>query len=76
LATKPVRFSDHAREEMARRDVPLEVVQEVLKNPDQILPEHGGLVARQGRVTMFGRKFLVRVVVAERPTETVVVTVY
>jgi hypothetical protein len=76
LATKSVRFSDHARVEMARRGIPFEVVQQVLKNPDQILPEHGGLVARQGRVVMEGSRYLIRVVVAERRNETVVVTVY
>jgi len=61
---------------MARRGIPLEVVQKVLENPDQILPEHGGLMARQGRVTMEGMRYLVRVVVDERRYETVVVTVY
>ncbi len=61
---------------MTRREIPLAAVQQVMKNPDQIVPEHGGLVARQGRVTLGGRRFLVRVVVAERSAETVVVTVY
>jgi len=73
---KPVRFSNHAREEMARRDIPLEVARKVLDDPDQILPEHDGLVARQGYVTMDGRRYRVRVVVAERLDATVVVTAY
>lgn len=76
MVTKPVRFSNHAREEMARREIPLEVVKEVLDNPEQVLPEHGGLLARRGVVTMRGKRYRVRVVVAERPDATVVITVY
>jgi hypothetical protein len=73
---KPVRFSDHARLEIVRRDIPHEVVEQVLSNPEQVVPEHGGLVARQSRVELEGKQYLVRVVVAERPDVAVVVTVY
>jgi len=73
---KPVRFSDHARVEIVRRGIPYEVVERVLNNPEQVVPEHGGLAARQSRVESDGKQYLVRVVVAERPDATVVVTVY
>lgn len=43
---KPVRFSDHARLEIVQRDIPFEVVERVLSNPEQSVPEYGGLVAR------------------------------
>jgi len=73
---KPVRFSDHARVEIVRRGIPFEVVERVLSSPEQSVPEHGGLVARQSRVESEGRQYLVRVVVAEQPDVSVVVTAY
>jgi hypothetical protein len=73
---KPVRFSDHARLEIVRRDIPFEVVEQVLSSPEQSVPEHGGLVARQSRVELEGRQYLVRVIVAEQPDASVVVTAY
>ncbi|MBM3332651.1 DUF4258 domain-containing protein [candidate division WOR-3 bacterium] len=73
---KPVRFSQHARLEIARRGVPLKVVEEVFSGPEQVVSEQGGLMARQSRVGLEGKQYLVRVVVAERPDATVVVTGY
>ena len=51
---KPVRFSDHARLEIVRRDIPFEVVEQVLGSPEQVVPEHGGLAARQSRIELEG----------------------
>ena len=73
---KPVRFSNHARAEAIRRDIPAEVIEQVLRSPEQTVPEHGGLAARQSRVEFEGKRYLVRVVVAEQPEAFVVVTVY
>ena len=73
---KPVRFSDHARLEIVRRDIPFEVVEQVLSSPEQSVPERGGLVARLSRVELEGRQYLVRVIVAEQPDASVVVTAY
>jgi hypothetical protein len=73
---KLVRFSDHARLEIVRRDIPFEIVEQVLRSPEQVVPEHGGLAARQSRVELEGKQYLVRVVVAERSDAAVVVTVY
>jgi hypothetical protein len=73
---KPVKFSDHARLEIDRRDIPAKVVEQVLSNPEQVVPEHGGLTARQSRVELAGKQYLVRVIVAERPDAAVVVTAY
>lgn len=73
---KPVRFSEHARLEIVRRSIPFEVVELVLSSPEQSVPEHGGLTARQSRVDLEGKQYLIRVVVAERPDATVVVTAY
>ena len=56
--------------------ISFEVVEQVLNSPEQSVPEHGGLVARQSRVELEGKQYLVRMIVAERPDETVVVTAY
>ena len=62
--------------EIVRRGIPFEFVELVLSSPEQSVPEHGDLVARQSRVELGGKQYLVRVVVAERPDATVVVTAY
>jgi hypothetical protein len=43
---KPLRLSDHARLEIVRRDIPFEIVEQVLRSPEQVVTEHGGLAAR------------------------------
>jgi hypothetical protein len=73
---KPVKFSNHARAEIARRGIPVDVVEQVLSNPEQVVPEHGGLMARQSRVEFGGKPYLVRVIVGEQPDATIVVTAY
>ncbi len=73
---KPVKFSDHARLEIDRRGIPAKVVEQVLSNPEQVVPEHGGLTARQSRVELDGKQYLVRVMVGEQPDAVVVVTAY
>jgi len=73
---KPVKFSDHARMEIDGRDIPAKVVEQVLSNPEQVVPEHGGLTARQSRVELDGKQYLVRVIVGEQPDAAVVVTAY
>jgi len=73
---KPVKFSDHARLEIDRRGIPAKVVEQVLSNPEQVVPEHGGLTARQSRVELDGKQYLVRVIVGEQPDAVVVVTAY
>ena len=62
---------------MARRNIPLGLVQEVLTNPGQIVGAFGGRKAYQS-VLEFpdGRKYLLRVIVGEAGERPIVVTVY
>jgi hypothetical protein len=70
-------LSRHAREEIARRGIPQTLVDLVLDNPEQIVPERGGRVAYQSQVDFGGgRVFLLRVIVADTVDPAVVVTVY
>ena len=70
------KLSAHARQEIRRRRIPQRVVDLVLTNPDQVVPERSGRHAYQSQVD-FGRKtFLVRAIVATEADPPRVVTVY
>jgi hypothetical protein len=47
-----------------------------MNQPAQAVPECGGLVAYQSRITLDGRMFLVRAIADDRAEPTIVVTVY
>ncbi len=70
------KLSNHARQELARRDIALAEVEAVLAVPGQIVPEHGGIVCYQSPTTSGGKACLLRVMVNEAAEPMVVVTVY
>ncbi|MDP2784815.1 MAG: DUF4258 domain-containing protein [Sulfurimicrobium sp.] len=70
------RLTHHAREEMARRQIPEDVVTKVLQAPEQIIEERGGRKAYQSLVDMEGKTYLVRAIVEEWVEPAAVVTVY
>jgi len=70
------RLSKHAEEELHRRSIPTSLLEHVMDAPQQIVPEHGELVAYQSQLVFpDGRLYLLRAIVAERDPRTVV-TVY
>jgi hypothetical protein len=69
-------LSDHVREEIARRRIPLAVVESVLANPQQKVPEHGAVLCYQSKMQISQKEYLVRVMVNETRTPAKVVTVY
>lgn len=69
-------ISDHARSQMRERDIEETLVRAVLDHPDQIVPEYGGRQARQSRLVVQGRTFLLRVIVDERVQPPLMVIVY
>ena len=69
-------LSDHVREEIARRRIPLAVVESVLENPQQKVPEHGNVICYQSEIDIKQKPCLVRVMVNEAATPAKVVTVY
>ena len=69
-------LSPHALEEIVRRQLPVEVVHEVVTHPEQIIPEKEGRTAYQSRIDFGGKTFLVRVIVADSESPATVVTVY
>ncbi len=69
-------FSQHVQLEMARRAIPITVVQSVLDAPAQKLCECGDIVCYQSKVEINQKLYLVRVMVNEKTTPPKVVTVY
>ncbi|MDO9371961.1 MAG: DUF4258 domain-containing protein [Gammaproteobacteria bacterium] len=71
------RLSKHALEELGRRDIPRDLLEQVLQNPQQILPERGGKKIYQSQVEFGGGKiFLLRAIVKDEIEPAVVITVY
>ena len=70
------RISDHAKQELVRRNIPKKLLESVLKNPQQVVPESKGRKAYQSKVEINGKMFLLRAIVIEEARPAVVVTVY
>ena len=71
------RLSRHAMEEMVRRAIPAEILDQVLNTPQQVVPVRGCKQAYQSQLDFGGGKmFLVRAIVSEDADPAVVVTVY
>ena len=71
------KLSRHVREEMERRSIPLTMLESVLENPQQVLPERGGKKAYQSQLDFGGGKiFLLRAIVDETVDPAMVITVY
>lgn len=70
-------FSNHAEQELALRRIPRPLVDEVLRNPQQIVPERGPKKAYQSKMDFGGgRIFLLRAIVDDTVNPAIVVTVY
>lgn len=70
------RISDHARDECARRQIPLDVLHQVLEHPDQILAAEYGRQVYQAKVWFGEKLYLVRAIVDLDDEPAAVVTVY
>jgi len=71
------RFSKHAESELVLRQIPREFVEEVLRQPQQIVPERPPKKAYQSQVDFgSGRIFLLRVIVDDTVEPAIVVTLY
>lgn len=70
------RLSDHAKRELERRQISENILDSVMRKPQQIVPEDCGRKAYQSKVDFNGKMFLVRAIVIDTITPPVVVTVY
>jgi len=70
-------ISRHARNEMNRRGISEDLIQDVLQNPGQIVDEYGNMKAYQSITgSETGKNYLVRVIVNDAVEPDKVVTVY
>jgi len=71
------KLSRHARLEMERRGISLDLLEQVLQYPQQIVADSRGKKAYQSIIDFgTGKKFLLRVIMADEHDPTVVITVY
>lgn len=70
------RLAKHAEQEMARRGIAREIVEDVLTAPAQKVLEHGAIVCYQSIIEINRKSYLVRVMVNETTAPPTVVTVY
>ena len=75
---KSVRWTDHALEEMARREVPRADADQTLVTPDRVVPGNPPREIYQRRYhdALLGQEMLLRLVVEETALELIVVTLY
>ena len=70
-------ISQHALEEMERRELAIALVESILKDPQQIVDEYGARKAFQSIIKFeAGKDYLVRVIVNDTVDPAKVVTVY
>ena len=77
VGVKTFRISQHAREEIDRRGIPLALLESVVNHPQQVVLEEAGKKAYQSQVDFGqGRVYLLRVIVADDVDPMVVITAY
>ncbi len=77
MELEPYVFSNHALQEMTRRNIGREVVAEILDKPEQILQGKEERTIYQSRVNYGeGRVYLIRVIVDVNRDPSLVITVY
>jgi hypothetical protein len=69
-------ISEHAQEEIDRRGIPLDVIDDILSSPEQVVPDRNDRNVYQSKVRFGSKDFLVRVVVVDNVYPAIVVTVY
>lgn len=71
------RLTRHAEEELARRQISLAILQQVMAQPEQIVEQESGRRVYQSRIDFGeGTIYLVRVIVEDQDDPIVVVTAY
>ena len=71
-----IYFSSHAKEQLADRDIPIEMVLEVVKNPEQKYNYDTDETICQSRVIFGEKTYLLRVFMNFTKTPPVVISVY
>jgi hypothetical protein len=71
------KFSSHALEEIQKRKIPIELVEEVLANPQQTFPQDEKISIYQSQVTLgTDKEYLLRLFINIKVDPKVIVTLY
>lgn len=73
-----IRLSEHAKTELIRRQISVELAMQVAQEPDQIVSARNGLECRQSKFyeDSSNKEYLMRVIVNPKIAPNVIVTVY
>jgi hypothetical protein len=69
-------LSHHAEEKMIQRQIPLKILQEILKNPEQILEEDGLKVYQGTFIAINNKTYLLRIYINDLIEPQKIVTLY
>lgn len=70
------QLSHHAQVEMQRRGISIAMIESVLNNPQQIIPERERRKVYQSQIDFGGKIFLLRAIVVDDVEPVIVVTLY
>lgn len=75
---KSIHWTDHALENLSDREIDKEEAEKAIRKPELTVSDPPGREIRMRRYydTLLGKEMLLRVVIAEMPTEVVVITIY
>ena len=76
---KQIRFSDHSQERILARKLNTELIEFVVRNPEQIVPDEDDEereIYQSFFIDANGKEKLLRVVVEETATELVIISAY
>lgn len=75
---KPIRWTDHAKKECARREVTISEAETTISKPDYVVPGQSSrqIFMRRYVDEVLQKEMLLRVVAEEAAAEIVVVTIY
>lgn len=74
--TMRYHYSKHVLEELEKRKLSRSLLEEVLRAPEQKVPEVDNITCYQSRMEIGGKRYLLRVMVNDTVSPPVVVTVY
>jgi hypothetical protein len=69
-------YSKHVLEELEKRKISRSLLEEVLRAPEQKVPEVDNITCYRSRMEIGGKRYLLRVMVNDRVNPPVVVTIY
>ena len=71
------KLTEHAKEEIIRRQIPINMLEETISNPQTIVPAVNNRKCYQAVYTSENqKKYLIRIITEEKEGELLVITVY